>query len=162
MSDSVHGGEVASGILARAFCHRMQYFLDQQLSDSALAGRPFPPNVVAGYVESSEFRFWLAGAFSTEAQARIKAIRRPFRVGRSAFRPKGFWAVDSTAPGNSYLHVALPGRRKWPVETPVFGSLEELPVAPPPPRPGPKCPNRRQARFLQKESVAPFRGTLQG
>lgn len=48
-------GNDSCGILARAFSHKMQYYMNADLGDSSLRGQPFPASLLADYVAPSEF-----------------------------------------------------------------------------------------------------------
>ena len=75
---SAHGGAANCGILARAFCHRMQHFFNAELSDPRIAGKPFPDAVIDAYKEPSEFIKFAATPLLEQTAKRIKAIRGLF------------------------------------------------------------------------------------
>ena len=52
---NAHHGAPICGILARAWAHRMQFFLNAEVDNPRLDGMPFPEALVASYTEPTEF-----------------------------------------------------------------------------------------------------------
>jgi hypothetical protein len=68
-------GEATCQILARAWCHRLQYFLDQEVAHPDFQGKDFPADVVAAYQEASEFSKLASSGAGKALQRRIDQIR---------------------------------------------------------------------------------------
>lgn len=68
-------GQERCQVLARAFCHKMQYFLQAEIGNQDLVHKPFPPNVVGEYVEPSEMTKIASGQLSKALEKRICQIR---------------------------------------------------------------------------------------
>ena len=73
---SAHGEEHAS-ILARAWCHKLQYFLDAEIADQRLCRRGVPMALIQEYEEPSEFQR-LAARATAETRKRVQQIRETF------------------------------------------------------------------------------------
>ena len=69
-------GHEACGIMARAWCHRMQHYLNAEVSGAAAEAEAFPAHVHTSYVEPSEFvRLWAS------AEAAVAGLaRRPAQI----------------------------------------------------------------------------------
>jgi len=74
-----YGPEIC-GILARAWCHRMQYFLNAELRDPVVVGRKFGREIVADYEEPSEMAKLAADPESSSGKLdkRIRQVRSFF------------------------------------------------------------------------------------
>jgi hypothetical protein len=72
-------GDASAGILARAWAHRMQFFMDREVFDPSLVGGPFPVSVVAEYEEPSEFTALALRASPAELRHvdRVRALFAP-------------------------------------------------------------------------------------
>ena len=71
-------GRPNCSILARGFCHRMQFFMEAEEADDTLCGRAFPLELVDSYVETSEFQRFLLIA-NPESVRRVQDVRALFR-----------------------------------------------------------------------------------
>lgn len=74
-------GASACAILARAWCHKMEFFLQQELQHPDGASLAFTPAMLGAYEEPSELRALLEGAPPSPAlQGRVNQIRALFRA----------------------------------------------------------------------------------
>lgn len=71
---TIYGGECCS-IMARAWCHRMQWLFDKDLACVIQRETAFKPSDMKDYVEPSEFTRFAADA-TGKAAARVNQIRR--------------------------------------------------------------------------------------
>ena len=71
-----YGGVGPCGSMARAFCHRMQYYLDAELRQPDLAEKPFPEALHEAYEEPSEFVKFAAGNLKAATRKRVAGIRK--------------------------------------------------------------------------------------
>ena len=72
-------GDVACGVLARAWCHRHSYFFNAEIADAAISpDEGFPDAVRAAYGEPSELRALSEGA-SAALLRRIEGVRDVLR-----------------------------------------------------------------------------------
>jgi hypothetical protein len=72
-------GEAACGVLARGFCHRMQHYLNAELADPTLEGRPFGEDIHVAFVESSEFSLLVGHSTDPALLKRAAQVRALFR-----------------------------------------------------------------------------------
>ena len=70
-------GFTECGVLARAWASRAQYFLNAWYVQPELSGRPFPPHVVGGYEEPSEFTT-LATHAAGRTRTSVQNVRNMF------------------------------------------------------------------------------------
>ena len=71
-------GEAVCGILARASCHRMQYFFDREVADATVVERPFTAAEISEYAETSEFAKVAAAPSTPGVAKRVQQIREVF------------------------------------------------------------------------------------
>ena len=69
-------GQGGSQMLARAWCHRMQYFFDAHHADPTIGDAPFPAHIHAGYCETDEFANFARGRISEQTRKRVADVRR--------------------------------------------------------------------------------------
>ena len=71
--------EANAGILRRAWCHRMQFFLDAELSSDEGAALTFTDDLIASYIEPIEMRAFPEGGLHARLAERVRLVRRiPF------------------------------------------------------------------------------------
>ena len=80
--DAAQRGHDACGIMARAWCHKMQFYLNAELGGRAEENLPFEANVHDAYAEPTEFvRLCASPDATTRAMARrIAQIRALLRA----------------------------------------------------------------------------------
>ena len=63
------------GVLARAWCHRMQHFFNSYIASPLPKGTEYPEHIHSDYVETSEFQALVASATDAWTLANIEKVR---------------------------------------------------------------------------------------